>query len=277
MARLRFAKMAGAGNDFIVLDNRKGVIPEERGEFIARISERRISVGADGVLLVEPSDLADFRMRYYNADGGEAEMCGNGARCIARFAYLKRIARRRMTFESQAGLHHSEVTPTGAKLSMTDPTVTELHLGLHLEKGELTVHSINTGVPHVVVFVDDLDAVEVEKLGREIRYHRRFSPAGTNATFVQPLDPQRAAIRTYERGVEGETLACGTGAVAAAVVGGLLGRLEPPVTIEARGGPLYVGYTLDGEGVHAVSLDGEARLVYEGSLSDEASTPAVSS
>ena len=209
-------KMTGAGNDFIVIDNRKGLIPDGRREFVARISERRLSVGADGVALGWSLRTAPTSECVTTTPTVARRTCAATAgRCIAQFAHLKRIARRRMTFESQAGLLHAEVTPTGTKLLMTDPIGAELRLGIELEKGELTVHSVNTGVPHVVVFVDDLEAVEVEKLGREIRYHRRFSPAGTNATFVSPVEPGRAAIRTYERGVEGETLACGTGAVAA--------------------------------------------------------------
>lgn len=265
-----FVKMTGAGNDFIVFDNRNGRIPEERGTFVRRLCERRMGVGADGVLLVEPSATYDFRMRYYNADGGEAEMCGNGGRCISRYAYMKDIAGKRMSFETIAGIYRSEVVGENVRLEMVDPKDIQLHSEIEVNGRRFPIHSVNTGVPHVVAFVEDVEAVDVVNVGRAIREHERFAPAGTNANFVQVLGPNRIKIRTYERGVEDETLACGTGTVASAVLGGLLGTLAPPVEAETRSGLiLTVHLDLDGSTVRNVFLEGDARVVFEGTLSEE--------
>lgn len=267
---LVFVKMTGAGNDFIVFDNRDGRIPEGRGTFIRRLCERRLGVGADGALLVEPSATQDFRMRYYNADGGEAEMCGNGGRCISRFAYLKGIAGKRMSFETVAGIYHSEVVGENVRLEMVDPKDIQVRSEIEVSGRRFPIHFANTGVPHGVVFVEDVEAVDVVNVGRTLRWHERFAPAGTNANFVQILGPSRMKIRTYERGVEDETLACGTGTVASAVLGGLLGILVPPVEAETRSGLiLMVHFDLGDQMVKNVFLEGDARIVFEGTLLEE--------
>ena len=269
MARLKFTKMSGAGNDFIVFDNRDGKIPEERSELIRRICQRRFSIGADGVLILENSDRTHFKMRYYNADGGEAEMCGNGGRCISRYAYLKKIAPKKMSFETVSGIHHAEVTGENVKLRMQDPRDLTLHFPIELNQQEISVNFINTGVPHVVLFVDNVAAIDVQKLGEEIRYHQRFMPEGTNTNFVQIINPGRMKIRTYERGVEAETFACGTGAVAAAVVGAVLDRLNPPVEATTQGGAvLKIYFEIPNDKVKNVFLEGDAKVVFEGTLYD---------
>ncbi len=269
MARFKFTKMSGAGNDFIVFDNRDGKIPEERSEFIRRICQRRFSVGADGVLILENSDRAHFKMRYYNADGGEAEMCGNGGRCISRYAYLKKIAPAKMSFETVSGIHYAEVSGENVKLRMQAPRDLSLHLPIELNGQEISVNFINTGVPHVVLFVDNVAAIDVKKLGEEIRYHRRFMPEGANANFVQIINQGQIKIRTYERGVEAETFACGTGTVAAAVVGAALGRLKSPVEATTQGGALLKVYfdILDKQAKN-MFLEGDAKVVFEGILYD---------
>ncbi|HID95448.1 MAG TPA: diaminopimelate epimerase [Candidatus Latescibacteria bacterium] len=267
MARLKFTKMTGAGNDFIVFDSRDGKIPEDRSEFVRRICQRRLSIGADGVLIVEASDKADFKMRYYNADGGEAEMCGNGGRCVSRYAYLKKIAPRKMTFETIAGLHYSEVVGEDVRLRMLDPHDINLRFGIELNEEEVTVNFANTGVPHVVLFVDNVSSVDVRTLGERIRNHKKFMPEGTNANFVQIIDPNHIKVRTYERGVEGETLACGTGVVAAAVIGGLLGRLKSPAEALTQSGiTLKVHFDIIDNSVKNVFLEGDAKIIFEGVL-----------
>jgi diaminopimelate epimerase len=206
-------------------------------------------------------------MRYYNADGGEAEMCGNGGRCISRYAYLKRAAGTKMSFETMAGMHHAEIVEDQVKLEMTDPADIRLGVSLEVDSDVLEIDFANTGVPHTIVWVDDVDAVDVVSLGPKIRYHRTFAPAGTNANFVQVTAPNAMTIRTYERGVEDETLACGTGTVAAAILGGLTGKLQSPVEALTRSGLLLkVYFDLEGEQVKQVFLEGDAVIVFEGVL-----------
>ena len=269
-----FMKLSGAGNDFIIIDNREGIVPPGGmglSEFVANVCRRRVSLGADGLILVEPSERADFSMRYFNSDGSEAETCGNGARCIARFAYLNGIAGRRMRFETTAGLYEAEVVGSNVKVRMSDPQGIKLRFPLKLSSGEHIVSFANTGVPHVVFIVDDLEGVDVVGLGREVRYHEEFAPAGTNVNFAKPTGRNRMAIRTYERGVEDETLACGTGSIACAVVGALLGLVEPPVEIHTRGGfVLKVHFDLEDGKIGNVYLEGDARVICRGELTEEA-------
>lgn len=273
LRKLQFAKMSGAGNDFVVFDNRDGRIRADRGELVRRACSRGLGIGADGVLVVEPSTCADFRMAYYNSDGGEAEMCGNGGRCISRYAYLNGIAGPTMTFETMAGLHHSEVVGENVKLGMMDPCGERMHIDLSLgaDRGNDTITGsfINTGVPHFVVFVNDIERIDVRDLGSMIRYHSKFAPAGANADFVQIVDAHSIRIRTYERGVEDETLACGTGTVASAVLGAMSGRLVSPVTASTRSGlELKVSFRCNEGKVTDVYLEGDAKLVFEGTLLD---------
>jgi diaminopimelate epimerase len=270
--RIPFAKMSGSGNDFVIIDNRRDVVPRRRmSAFVKAVCRRGLSVGADGAIFIQRSRTADFRWHYYNANGGEAEMCGNGSRCAARFAVMHKIAPKRMAFETLAGVIHADVGAKGVTVELPLPTDLRLNVTIDLGVKSYAAHFVNTGVPHTVVFVDDIESVDVHQTGQAIRYHRMFAPAGTNANFVAVDGPHRLTIRTYERGVEGETLACGTGAVAAAVLAGLLGKVKSPVTLKTRGGPpLGVSFTLEGQGVTSVTLTGEARLVYEGFLTQEA-------
>lgn len=270
--RIPFAKMSGSGNDFVLIDNRRDVVPRRKmPAFVKAVCRRGLSVGADGVIFIQKSKRANFRWHYFNADGGEAEMCGNGSRCAARFALMHKIAPKQMAFETLAGLIRAEVGPKSVAVRLPVPTDLRLNLNIDLGIKSQPAHFLNTGVPHTVVFTDDVESVDVHNAGQAIRYHRMFAPAGTNANFVAVNGPHKLTIRTYERGVEGETLACGTGAVAAAVLAGLLGKVTSPVTLKTRGGPpLGVSFTLDGGQVTSVTLTGEARLVYEGALTQEA-------
>ncbi|MCK5118774.1 MAG: diaminopimelate epimerase [Candidatus Latescibacteria bacterium] len=267
MASLKFTKMSGAGNDFVVFDNRDGGIPEERAELVRRVCARRVGVGADGALFVEQSEASDFRMRYYNADGGEAEMCGNGGRCISRYAYLNGMVGEKMAFETMAGRYRAEIVGELVRLEMVPPKDIRLQFEINVDGYERTINFIHTGVPHVVVFSDRIDDIDVPQMGRKIREHEKFAPAGANANFVQVVDRGHIRIRTYERGVEDETLACGTGTVAAALVGALLKRLRSPVEAITRSGLiLTVHFDLKGKKCTNVFLEGNAEVIFEGVL-----------
>jgi diaminopimelate epimerase len=270
---IKFSKLSGAGNDFLLIDNRQYILKDNLGEFIRKVCRRGMSVGADGVILVEPSDKADFRMRYFNADGGEAETCGNGSRCVSRFAYLKGIAPAQMTFETLAGMYKAEVFANGrVKVQVSNPKDLRMDINLPMSFGNLPCHFINTGVPHVVVVMEEgLEAYDIFNVGKEIRYHKEFAPAGTNANFVQVVGKDTVRIRTYERGVENETLACGTGSIASAMILNLLGKCHVPSTLITQSGQiLNISFDIQGKDIQNVFLEGEARLVYEGELTPEA-------
>ena len=215
---LRFTKMTGAGNDFILLDNRGDDLSLTTAQ-IARLCDRHRGVGADGILLLEqPGNGADFRMRYYNADGGEAEMCGNGARCFARFADRAAGPLKQLTFETPAGTIGAQLAGELVTLQMSQPN--DLQLELEIAIGGEKVHAayIDSGVPHIVLPVPNIEEVDVLSLGATLRHHPMFAPRGANANFSEQRGPRTIAIRTYERGVENETLACGTGVVASALI-----------------------------------------------------------
>src|SRR5881394_345574 len=182
---LRLTKMNGAGNDFILIDNRMGDVRLDRSQ-IAQLCDRHRGVGADGVLLLEkPDNHADFRMRYFNADGGEAEMCGNGARCFARFAHKIAAAKEKISFETQAGVISAELKGDLVTLGMTEPTDLRLNVNLPVIAENKTVHFINSGVPHVVIPVAKIDDADVRREGAAIRHHKMFSPNGTNVNFIE--------------------------------------------------------------------------------------------
>ncbi|RLA89868.1 MAG: diaminopimelate epimerase [Deltaproteobacteria bacterium] len=268
MAHIPFWKMHGSGNDFVLIDHRRPVVAEaERCGFVRAVCARKIGVGADGLIFIEPSAKVDFGWRFFNADGSEAEMCGNGGRCAARFALLNGIAREKLAFETLAGLIHAEVKGRQVKLEMGAPQDLKLNLTIPLPGQTWTGHFINTGVPHMVFMVPDLEAVPVVEVGRAIRYHSLFQPTGTNVNFFERRGPQEIALRTYERGVEDETLACGTGAVAAALIAAYLEDLSSPVIVRPWSGEtLKVFFDRQDHGFAAVSLEGEALVVYQGEL-----------
>ena len=272
MQPIPFFKMSGSGNDFIIIDNRASVVPEERlHQLVVGACRRKMSVGADGLILIEDSATVDFRWRFFNADGSLPDMCGNGARCAARFAFLHDIVGRKMAFETLAGTIEAEVGISGVKIRMTDPHALNAELALELEGRLVTVGSINTGVPHVVMMVDDIETVDVVATGRAIRNHGDFAPEGTNANFVARTRDGEIFIRTYERGVEDETLACGTGNVAAALLMAQNDGLDSPVSLTTRSGSqLTVHFARGGNGFEDVYLEVDARVIYRGELWEEA-------
>jgi len=265
---LRFTKMNGAGNDFVMIDNRSGEVRLAR-EQIVRICDRHRGVGADGILLLEKStNGADFRMRYYNADGGEAEMCGNGARCFARFAKKTAGAPDKISFETPAGLIGAQLHEELVTLQMSEPSDLRMNVRLQIENEEAVVHYINSGVPHVVVPVSRIDVLDVRGKGEKMRQHKLFAPKGANVNFLEKRGPKKIAIRTYERGVEDETLACGTGVVASALIFAAMQDVSGTVGVLVRGGSeLTVGFDRSGGGqFRHVTLTGPAEFVFEGTI-----------
>jgi diaminopimelate epimerase len=264
---LRFTKMNGAGNDFILIDNRAGDIRLDRSQ-IARLCDRHRGIGADGILLLEKaSNNADFRMRYFNADGGEAEMCGNGARCFARFANEIAGAQKKISFETPAGVIAAELVDDLVRLHMTEPTDLRLNMKLPMADENKTVHFINSGVPHVVIPVARIGDVDVSREGSAIRYHKMFSPNGANVNFIEKRGSDKLAVRTYERGVEDETLACGTGVVASALIFAIIENANGPITVFARGGDeLQVGFEKSNNQFRNVTLTGPADFVFDGTI-----------
>ncbi|MDD5258491.1 MAG: diaminopimelate epimerase [bacterium] len=279
MRKIKFAKFSGAGNDFVVIDNRRKIVPSAAVRLAVKLCQPKTGIGADGLILLERSAQADFRMRIFNPDGSEAEMCGNGARCIARFASLKKIAPAKMIFETMAGLISAQVKDRDVKLHMSDPHSLKDNLSVKLGGQSRKVLFINTGVPHAIMFVNNIDKVPVFEWGRIIRYHRLFKPAGTNVNFVSKMDQHTIAIRTYERGVENETLACGTGSVAAAIVSAYARNLSSPVQVHTRGGDILTVYfkfqsTFNagmkgaGKTFYDVYMEGRVKFVFEGELKE---------
>jgi diaminopimelate epimerase len=268
MKKIPFHKIHGNGNDFILIDDRRGVLKGRGLSPLAKqVCHRNRSVGADGLIVIVSSKKADFKWRFFNSDGSEAEMCGNGSRCAARFAVLKKIAPKKMTFETLAGIIHAEVKKETVRVQLTGATGLRMNVPVPLAGHSRTGYFINTGVPHLVYLSDHLDGEDVQAVGSATRWHEVFKPAGTNVNFVQINGPHKLRIRTYERGVEGETLACGTGAVAAALVAAALRKTTSPVTVTTRGGDkLIVSFIQDGEEFTDLHLEGAAEVVCEGTL-----------
>ena len=271
---LPFAKMSGTGNDFIVIDHRRPLIPEQdQAEFVSKVCRRMFSAGADGVILIENSKNADFAWRFYNGDGSVAEMCGNGARCAARFAYARGIADKKMRFETLAGIIEAEILEDNeVSLLMTAPFDYKKGLSVELGGTAKDVSFMNSGVPHAVLFVDQDADIPVKEWGKIVRFHELFQPAGTNVNFVQSLGDGVIRVRTYERGVEDETMACGTGAVAAAIFAAEKGISASPVSVTTSGGEqLRIVFDLQEDGTaEKVYLQGPAKIIYIGQLTAEA-------
>ena len=267
--KLSFWKMNGAGNDFVVVDNRDLSLNLST-EQIAQLCDRNRGVGADGLLAVEPAQSdGNFRFRYYNADGGEAEMCGNGARCFG--AYVDKLGgetHEAVSFETIAGTLEATFHGTDVMIAMSDPVDLILGHELELMGAPTSVHSVNTGVPHAVVIVDDLAGADVCGMGAAIRYHDQFAPSGTNANLMEVNAPNQISIRTYERGVENETLACGTGMVAAAIIYDQKHGASSPVAVQVKGGDiLQIGFEKNSDGSYTnVTLTGPADFVFQGEI-----------
>ena len=267
MRKIAFTKMHGAGNDFVLIDDRAETFPVHDHILLAMLAASRTGIACEGVILVQKSSVADFRMVFFNPDGTEADLCGNGARCVAAFAREIGVVKSpAMTFETRAGLVDAEVSPNGAvKVWMPEPK--NRRYGLQVKVGDTFVAGdyVEAGVPHFIVPCESVASVDVEGLGRALRLSDAFAPNGTNVDFVQFLPAHKATIRTYERGVEAESGACGTGAVATAVVAVETKKMSLPVHIRTS-----QGYTLtvDGDWRHAkttgFTLTGPVKKVFDG-------------
>jgi len=259
--------MNGAGNDFVLIDNRQlglRLSPEQ----IERICHRQRGVGADGLMLLREScsGQADWAWDFYNGDGSNAEMCGNGARCFARFAQRNLDGQESVSFETLAGIIQAKLSGESVTINLMPPK--DFRFGDHIttSTGELEIHSVNTGVPHAVLFVQDADQSMVTELGKEIRNHDHYAPAGANVNFVQLTGENSIRVRTYERGV-GETLACGTGVTASALITAGLHGYESPVCVRVLGGDnLEVAFEPDGDSFTNVQLTGQADFVFTGQI-----------
>jgi diaminopimelate epimerase len=265
--KISFTKMAGAGNDFIMVNNVKDPVHLDWQAFAISACASKTGISADGVIILGEDKDTDFTFRIFNADGSEAEMCGNGARCAALFARQQGIAQTPMRFKTPAGTIGARIDGEDIAIRMTEPFGLETGIALDAPGGHLTAHFINTGVPHAVIYSDAIDNVPIADLGRAVRFHSRFSPAGTNADFVQVEGGNRIRVRTYERGVEDETLACGTGAVAAAIISVHLGKVAAaPVLVAMRGGELKIDFIRQGDRYTDVWLMGPVDTVFTGEV-----------
>ena len=270
MRSIPFVKMSGTGNDFMMIDNREGLLKEGEAPKLAQAAcPRRTSAGADGIILVEkPSSSAHaYRMRIFNADGSEAEMCGNGSRCIAVFACQIGAAKEKQRIETIAGSLAAVAAADGlsAKVQLSPPSKMEIKKGVDVLGQKCDLYFINTGVPHAILFVPDVSKVDVRKTGACIRYHEIFKPKGSNADFVQLLGKDTIRVRTYERGVEDETLACGTGSTAAAIVTSLVHGYRSPVKVLTQSqATLAIHFERKGDGVSPPFLEGAVDTVYKG-------------
>lgn len=265
---LEFTKMNGAGNDFILIDGRARKLSLQPRQ-ITRLCDRHAGVGADGlfVLLRCPSGRADWAWDFYNSDGSSAEMCGNGARCFAKFVQRLAGAKNNITFETRAGIISAAFQGELVTVSLTMPKDLRLNQTLPLRDGDMTFHSLDTGVPHAVLYMPDASQAMVASLGPKIRAHPHFAPRGTNVNFVQLLPGGALLVRTYERGVEGETLACGTGVTAAALISAQLHHLTSPVRVQVRGGEwLDVSFEQIQDQFANVRLTGPADFVFDGTI-----------
>jgi diaminopimelate epimerase len=289
MSKIKFHKLQASGNDFILIDKNKflkGKGKRYLSAFAKKHCIRKQAIGADGLLVIESSKKSDFKMRIFNADGTEAQMCGNGARCVALWkAYSANLGcNKKIKFDTKAGIIEASLTSkikkeknlisARVKAKVTKPFGLLKDISLNILGRKIKVNFINTGVPHVVIFVDGLDDMEVEKIARPIRFHKQFFPEGTNVNFVEPLGNGKIKIRTYERGVEAETLACGTGSIASAILYSLKRQIKnnkigsnQKIRIQTKGGEvLTAAFKLDKDQVGNVWFEGKAFIVYEGGI-----------
>lgn len=253
------------------LVNLDGSLPEnEISSVVRRLCHRRFGIGADGVLIIEPpaeGSSANFRMRYFNSDGSAANTCGNGARCIARLAHHLGIAPGDMIFDTLAGSYHAVVDPEAVSIDMPPVSLPQCDIKISAPEFDGNVDFINIGVPHTVVLVDEIDNLDVFTIGRLLRYHPQFQPDGTNVNFVKPADEHTLQVRTYERGVEAETLACGTGSLASAICTAVKKITSPPVTVITRSGvKLEFNFTIHENKVDSIIMRGQAEIVFTGEV-----------
>ncbi|MEE8403246.1 MAG: diaminopimelate epimerase [Candidatus Hydrothermarchaeaceae archaeon] len=280
---MKFFKYHGAGNDFVLIDNRDGQITEEEQPDLAiQLCDRRFGIGGDGLILVETSDKADAKMRIFNPDGSEPQMCGNGLRCAAKHIHDAGTEKGEISIETLAGTKNVQVSKedgiTYVRVNMGKPLLERkdipatgegrlLKERLEADGEEVEIYAVNTGVPHVVIFVEDVEEADVINIGRAVRNSTLF-PEGANVNFLEITCANLFKIRTYERGVEDETLACGTGITAAGVISVIAGEADPegPIEIIARGGTVYVEVEMKGIEIETAFMRGPAELVFEGEI-----------
>jgi len=259
--KLKFWKIEATGNDFIFIDNRDNILNGDRRQFFKKICKRRLSVGADGIILIEESKIANYKIRYFNSDGNEATMCGNAGRASVFFAYYNGITGRIQKVEAADGLHDGSVYKDGVEFEIIvkdTPQKVEI-------KGDYTPgfegFKIDTGVPHVVIFKEGIDNIDIVETGKKIRYDNIFKPEGTNVNFAEIKKDGKIKVRVYERGVEDETLSCGTGSAAVAVVSNIFKSTKYPVTLRFPGGDIKISKKRD-----KLFIFGKVNLVYKGTL-----------
>ena len=253
-----FFKYQGAGNDFVIIDNREATFPKENQELIAHICDRKFGIGADGLMLLENSDRADFTMLYFNADGLPGSMCGNGGRCIVAFAQNQEVIQNETRFEAQNEIYEAKIDQGKVSLKMTDVQQIEVF-------PEYTF--LNTGSPHHISFAENVDDINVFELGRKIRYAEPYNQEGTNVNFVEKINENTFKVRTYERGVEDETLSCGTGVTAVALASFHLKKTgEKHLRIITKGGDLFVDFDFSDAHFHDIVLSGPATFVFQGEI-----------
>ncbi|MCM8816057.1 MAG: diaminopimelate epimerase [Candidatus Omnitrophica bacterium] len=255
-------KISGSGNDFVLFNNLAGKI-KNRKDLAITVCRYKYGIGADGAIFLEKSKKADYRMRIFNPDGSEAEMCGNGLRCLVRFIYEQKISRKKsFLIETRAGIYKTKLEYPDVSISMFLLKEPEFNVEIDINGEVVNTHLLNTGVPHAVILVEDIEKIDVKKYGTMIRYHKAFQPAGTNVDWLQVIDRHHGKVRTYERGVEDETLACGTGIVASVLCGAMLEKFLSPVEIIARSGEkLSVSFSSD---LSEIFFKGRTKVIFEG-------------
>lgn len=266
---IRFTKMEGSGNDFVVIDDSISRLGYSFNTIARKLCRRKYSIGADGLLVLKKSRKADIKMKYYNSDGSSASFCGNGARCISQYAYKNKIVSKKFKLESDAGILDVLIKKHAVKIAMAEPKDLACGIELDIDGKKWMADHINTGVPHAVIFLEDYNGIDVNDLGRKIRLHEHFRPAGVNVNFVVRKSRNSILVRTYERGVEAETLACGTGSVAASLVSGIRGYCTSPVRVKTQGNEVLITYfskSSEGTGVGDVYLEGPANIAFEGEI-----------
>lgn len=257
--QLEFYKYQGAGNDFVMIDNRSGFFPKENIQLIAHLCDRRFGIGGDGLILLENDSETDFKMVYYNSDGNQSSMCGNGGRCLVAFAKDLEVIENTTTFIATDGLHHATFEDNGlVSLQMIDVPVIDIKKNYSF---------LNTGSPHHVQIVEDLENYNVKDNGAAIRYGELYGAKGSNINFVKKIDDNTFRLRTYERGVEDETLACGTGATAVAIAMNATGQTDATaININVEGGKLVVSFDKNDGKYTNVFLKGPAEFVFKGTI-----------
>lgn len=259
---MEFSKIVGSGNDFVIIDNRKGNI-RNRKSLALKLCNRKFGIGADGLIFLEKSLNADYKMRIFNPDGSEAEMCGNGLRCVLRFLKEKNlISQNIIKIETKAGILEGKVKDKRIKVEIKIIEEPKLNIKIPIDNTTVIGHYINTGVPHTVIFVEDVNKVDIERLGPLIRFNKIFGNSGTNVNWVEIFKRDTIKIRTYERGVEGETLSCGTGATASAIICSLIEKFKSPIKVLTKSGEILKVYF--NEGFKKIYLEGSTFYSFKG-------------